>query len=92
MTALLLKHERRQPLKSVILTRRTLYLNGDPRRPYLFPLCNSWTVNELSETILRGAFEYDIIATWEGANALAVKLAKEIEKETLEGGFELGWD
>jgi hypothetical protein len=81
-----------ESIASVRLIGRTLYINNDPGMPHLLPLTNVRTLQELAEEIMMACVEYDMPATWEAAKHLAVLLVKQIEKETLEGGFELGWD
>lgn len=79
-------------LASVRLIGRTLYVNNDPGMPYLLPFSNGRRVNELAEEIVRAGATYDINITWKDAKILAVIIARQIVKDTIKGGFDLGWD
>jgi hypothetical protein len=81
-----------ETLTSVRLMGRKLYVNNNPCMPYLLPLSNGWTVNELAENILRACAEYNVDMNWDGAVFLARSIAKEAINDTLKGGYELGWD
>lgn len=84
----------REHLKRVRIINRILYVNGDPAMNYKLPLDNGWRVNDLADEIMRACVEYDVIANWESARFLALRLVKEIlkDKRQINGGFELGWD
>lgn len=81
-------------LSSVRIINRILYINNDPGMNYLLPLDNGWRVNDLADEIMRACVEYDVIASYESARYLALRLVKEIlkDKRQFDGGFELGWD
>ena len=83
-----------QPLRSVRIIGRILYVNNDPGMNYQLPLGHCWRVNDMADEIMRACVEYDIGANYESARFLAARLAKEIlkDKRQLNGGFELGWD
>jgi hypothetical protein len=84
----------KQPLMTVRIIGRVLFLNGDPGLNYLLPLSNGWEINDLAREILRAAAGYDLMIAWHSAKFLASKLLKQIMKDERQfnGGFELGWD
>lgn len=76
------------PLRSVKIVGRIGYLNSDPAMPFMLPF-GAWRVNDLRDKIMLACIDYDIAATWNNAKVLALKLAKEIIRDTIKGGFDV---
>jgi hypothetical protein len=79
----------KQPVLSVCIINRTLYLNNDPALNYMLPLCNSWTLNDLTREIVRATIEYDLRIDWKDAEFLASKLTTQIMRNTMKGGCKI---